>query len=50
MRKHIKRMIDKAKTIDELHKVWEYIKLKKMTEDEVLMAWYDLKYNLIRNI
>ena len=50
MRKKIKGMIDDSKTLDELHKVWEYIKLHKMEEDSVLMAWYDLKYNLIGNI
>ena len=46
----IKAMIDNAKTLAELHSVWSIIKTHHMHNDEVVMAWYDFKYNLIGNI
>lgn len=50
MRTTLKRMIDSSKSLDELHQAWREIVKHKMYEDDILMAWYDLKYNLIGNI
>lgn len=50
MRTYFRKQINAATTIDQLHQVWRQIVKKKMYEDDVLMAWYDLKYNLIGNI
>ena len=49
-RHNFKRLIDNAKTLEELHGVWSIIKTHRMHNDEVVMAWYDFKYNLIGKI
>lgn len=46
----LKERIDNATTLSELHKVWGRIKMHKLYENETLMAWYDLKYNVIGKI
>ena len=50
MKQELKKAIDQAKSLTELHKVWEVIKSNKLNEDSFLMAWYDFKYNLIGEI
>jgi hypothetical protein len=47
MKEELKLKIDGAKTLEELHAVWELIKTAKLSEDKFLMAWYDFKYNIM---
>jgi len=47
MKEELKLKIDGASSLEELHEVWERIKIEKLSEDKFLMAWYDLKYNII---
>jgi hypothetical protein len=47
MKEELKLKIDGASSLEELHEVWELIKIEKLSEDKFLMAWYDLKYNII---
>jgi hypothetical protein len=50
MKQELKERIDGAKTLEELHEVWELIKTAKLSEDKFLMAWYDFKYNIMSSI
>ena len=38
MKEELKLKIDGAKTLEELHAVWELIKTAKLSEDKFLMA------------
>lgn len=50
IKQRIKAMIDNARTLEQLHGVWAVIKSENLHDDEWVMSWYDLKYNLIGKI
>jgi hypothetical protein len=45
-----KGLIDNSREMQDLLYAWSIIKFHHLFEDEILMAWYDFKYNLIGNI